>query len=85
MFIPALEYKNGSVEVFTTKFGGILFGDMVQATEFAKGNGESCWQCATHKIAKSRAKDKTLSPLFDLDLSQVRPLSIKINKDLRAG
>lgn len=60
-YTPALEYADGSVEVFTGKFGGIRFPSMEQARLYVAAS--PCWQCVSPEVALMRARDKTQSTL----------------------
>lgn len=62
-YIPSLKYTDGSVEVFTGKFGGIRLPNMEQATLYVAAN--KCWECVTPEIALMRARDKTQSTLYE--------------------
>jgi hypothetical protein len=60
-YIPVLEYTDGSVEVFTGKFGGTRFANMGQAKLYVAAN--PCWECASPEVALMRARDKTQNTL----------------------
>lgn len=62
-YIPALEYTDGSVEVFTGKFGGIRLPNMEQAKLYVAAN--PCWECVSPEVALMRARDKTQSTLHE--------------------
>lgn len=62
-YIPALEYADGSVEVFAGKFGGIRFPNMEQAKLYAGAN--PCWECVSPEVALMRASDKTQNTLHE--------------------
>ena len=63
LYIPALEYADGSVEVFTGKFGDIRLPNMEQAKLYVAAN--PCWQCISPEVALMRASDKTQNTLHE--------------------
>ena len=62
-YIPVLEYTDGSVEVFTSKFGGVRLTNMEQAKLYVAAN--PCWECVSPEVALMRAGDKTQSTLHE--------------------
>ena len=78
LFIPALKYQNGSVEVFNTKFSGLFFDNLKDAELFVKYEPEKFWHCETKEVAKMRARDKGLSPYAAPAEKQAKPFFIEI-------
>lgn len=64
-YIPTLEYADGSVEVFTGKFGGTRFPNMGQAKLYVADTTNRCWECVSPEVALMRARDKTQSTLHE--------------------
>ncbi len=62
-YIPVLEYADGSVEVFTGKFGGIRLPNTEQVKLYVADTTNPCWECVSPEVALMRASDKTQNTL----------------------
>jgi len=57
IFIPSIKHTNGYIEVFTTKYGGMFFDDIVHASLYVSDHTNEFWHCTSKGVAKNRANE----------------------------